>query len=132
MSRGRLSLAFTLVAAFALAGGTHAALAAGTVVLRPPTGGTYAFKAPEATPYVGAREIVHYVTTGPDAPPLNDDNGDGYPDYVEQVAEAADAALALLPGARLQGSPPGHGRTGHEARHLHRLTSAGDLRAHLR
>ena len=98
MSRGRLSLAFTLVAAFALAGGAHAALAAGTVVLRPTTGGTYAFKAPEATPYVGAREVVHYVTTGPDAPPLNDDNGDGYPDYVEQVAEAADAALAYYQG----------------------------------
>ena len=43
MSRGRLSLAFTLVAAFALAGGAHAALAAGTAVLRPTTGGTYAF-----------------------------------------------------------------------------------------
>lgn len=93
MSRGRLSLAFTLVAAFALAAGTHSALAAGAVVQRPTSGGTYAFKAPEATPYVSARAVVHYVTTGPDAPALNDDNGNGYPDYVEQVAGAADAAL---------------------------------------
>jgi hypothetical protein len=93
MSRGRLSLAFTLVAGFALAAGSHAAFAAGAVVQRPTSGGTYAYKTPEATPYVGARAVVHYVTSGPDAPPLNDDNGDGYPDYVEQVAGAADAAL---------------------------------------
>jgi len=93
MSRGSLALAFTLVAGLALAAGTHAALAAGTVQ-RPTSGGTYAFKTPEATPYVGARAVVHYVTSGPDAPALNDDNGDGYPDYVEQVAAAADVALA--------------------------------------
>ena len=94
MSRGRLSLAFTLVAGFALAAGANGALAAGAVVQRPTSGGTYAFKTPEATPYIGARAVVHYVTTGPDAPALNDDNGDGYPDYVEQVAAAADVALA--------------------------------------
>jgi len=93
MSRGRLSLAFTLVAGLTLAAGTHSALAAGPLVQRPTSGGTYAFHAPEAPPYVGARAVVHYVTTGTEAPPLNDDDWDGYPDYVEQVAGAADAAL---------------------------------------
>jgi hypothetical protein len=93
MSRGRPLLAFLLAAGVSLAASTHAALAADTTVQRPTTGGTYAYRAPEATPYIGARAVVHYVTTGPDAPPLNDDNGDGYPDYVEAVAGAADAAL---------------------------------------
>ncbi len=94
MSRGRLSLAFTLAVGLALATGAHAALAAGAIVQRPTSGGTYSFGTPEATPYVGARAVVHYVTSGPDAPALNDDNGNGYPDYVEHVAGAADAALA--------------------------------------
>lgn len=36
---------------------------------------------------------MHYVTTTVDAPPLSDDDGDGVPDYVEQVGAAADTAL---------------------------------------
>jgi hypothetical protein len=95
MSRGRLLLTLSsLAAGLALASGPHAALAAGTVVERPTSGGTYAYGTPEAVPYVGLRAVVHYVTSGRDAPPLNDDNGDGYPDYVEQVSQAADTALA--------------------------------------
>jgi hypothetical protein len=49
-----------------------------------------------ATPsrvYSSARAAVHYVTDGPDAPALNDDDGDGVPDYVERVAAAADTAI---------------------------------------
>ena len=92
MPRGRLLLLSVLAFGFSLAGGAHSALAAATV-LRPTNGGTYAYGTPEAEPYVGANVVVHYVTTGPSAPPLNDDNGDGYPDYVEAVAGAADAAL---------------------------------------
>ena len=38
--------------------------------------------------------VVHYVARGIDAPPLNDDDGDGAPDYVERVGDAADRALA--------------------------------------
>ncbi len=95
MSRGRLLLTLSsLAAGVALAAGPHAALAAGPVVERPTSGGTYGYNVPEAAPYVGLRAVVHYVTTGPDAPPLNDDNGDGYPDYVQQVSQAADTALA--------------------------------------
>ena len=48
----------------------------------------------EATPYVTAGVVVHYVTTGLDAPPLNDDNANGVPDYVEEVGAAADTAFA--------------------------------------
>jgi len=38
--------------------------------------------------------VVHYVAAGIDAPPLNDDDGDSVPDYVERVGEAADRAIA--------------------------------------
>src|SRR5919197_224083 len=50
-----------------------------------------------ATPervYATARAVVHYVVLGIDAPPLNDDDGNGVPDYVEHVGEAADTAIA--------------------------------------
>jgi hypothetical protein len=77
-----------------LAIGAHSALAADPAkAARPTTGGEYAYSAVEAAPYVGVRAIVHYVTTGPAAPPLNDDDESGYPDYVEQVGSAADTAL---------------------------------------
>jgi hypothetical protein len=90
---GRL-LTFAIAGAFALVLGAHSAWAAGsTTVARPTTGGQYGYTTPETAPYVGARAVIHYVTSGPDAPPLNDDNADGYPDYVEQVSQAADTAL---------------------------------------
>jgi hypothetical protein len=59
-----------------------------------------------ATPsrtYAGRRAVVHYVTSGIDAPPLNDDDGDGVPDYVERVADAADTTLGFY---ELQGFAP--------------------------
>jgi hypothetical protein len=40
--------------------------------------------------------VVHYVVLGIDAPPLNDDDADGVPDYVERVADAADTAIAYF------------------------------------
>src|SRR4051812_17191656 len=87
-------LAFAAAGGLALAFGVHSASAADPVTTsRPTTGGQYGYSAPEATPYVGVRAVVHYVTTGPSAPPLNDDDANGYPDYVEQVSLAADTAL---------------------------------------
>jgi hypothetical protein len=50
------------------------------------------YASPEQT-YSSRRAVVHYVVTGIDAPPLNDDDADGVPDYVERVGEAADRAL---------------------------------------
>jgi hypothetical protein len=43
--------------------------------------------------YASRHAVVHYVTSGLSAPPLNDDDGDQVPDYVERVAEAADTAV---------------------------------------
>jgi hypothetical protein len=44
--------------------------------------------------YSSARVVVHYVVLGIDAPPLNDDDADGVPDYVERVGDAADVAIS--------------------------------------
>jgi hypothetical protein len=49
-----------------------------------------------ATParlYASQRGVVHYVVLGIDAPPLNDDDADGVPDYVERAGDAADTAI---------------------------------------
>jgi hypothetical protein len=62
-------------------------------LLRPDEGGLYAYATAEST-YESASVVVHFVTVGLDAPPLNDDNHNGVPDYVEQVGAAADAAFA--------------------------------------
>ena len=74
-------------------------------VLRPTDGGAFAFSSPEQT-YSSTEAVVHYVTSGLDAPPLNDDNGDGVPDYVEQVGAAADLALTYYASHRFQIPPP--------------------------
>ena len=50
------------------------------------------YVSPERT-YSSARIVVHYVVLGIDAPPLNDDDADGVPDYVENVGAASDRAL---------------------------------------
>ena len=46
--------------------------------------------------HASARAVVYYVAVGVDAPPLNDDDADGVPDYVERVGEAADSAIAYF------------------------------------
>jgi len=87
-------LVLAVAGGLTLALGAHSALAADPAkVSRPTTGGEYAYSRAEAAPYVGVRAVVHYVTTGSAAPPLNDDDGTGFPDYVEQVGAAADTAL---------------------------------------
>jgi hypothetical protein len=50
------------------------------------------YASPEST-YASKRVVVHYVVLGIDAPPLNDDDHDGVPDYVERVGDAADLSL---------------------------------------
>ena len=59
---------------------------------RPPEGGMAAYLAPAQT-YGSAHTVVHWVSRGSQAPPLNDDDGDAVPDYVEAVADAAELAL---------------------------------------
>lgn len=76
-----------------------------SAVLRPTDGGTFGFSSPEQT-FSSNDAVVHYVTTGLDAPPLNDDNGDGVPDYVEQIGAAADLALGYYASHRFQVPPP--------------------------
>jgi hypothetical protein len=49
--------------------------------------------ATDARTFSSRRAVVHYVVVGIDAPPLNDDDSDGVPDYVERVALAADGAI---------------------------------------
>jgi hypothetical protein len=49
--------------------------------------------ATEAVTYSSRRAVVHYVALGLDAPPLNDDDRNGVPDYVERAGSAADAAI---------------------------------------
>jgi hypothetical protein len=87
-------LATVFACSGALALWAQPAAAAGTVMLRPTTpGSSDAYSTPEAQPYVSARAVVHYVTSGPQAPPATDANANGIPDYVEQVGAAADTAL---------------------------------------
>ncbi len=43
--------------------------------------------------YASRHAVVHWVAVGVDAPPLNDDDANGVPDYVERVGAAADAAI---------------------------------------
>ena len=55
------------------------------------------YASPERT-YSSRRAVVHFVRRGIDAPPLNDDDDDGVPDYVERVGDAADRALEYYEG----------------------------------
>ena len=50
------------------------------------------YASPERT-YSSRRAVVHYVVLGIDAPPLNDDDANSVPDYIQRVGDAADSAL---------------------------------------
>jgi hypothetical protein len=101
MTLGRRPFAAILaVAAFGLSGeAASAALASpasdGSTLARPTDGGELAYASARVEQLATAGVVVHYVLSGPDAPPFNDDDGNGAPDYVEQVAAAADHALAV-------------------------------------
>ncbi len=71
------------------------------------------YASPERT-YSSRTAVVHYVVRGIDAPPLNDDNADSVPDYVQRVGDAADRALAYY--ARRGFRAPLPDRAGPDAR----------------
>jgi hypothetical protein len=62
------------------------------------------YASPEWT-YSSRRAVVHYVVLGIGAPPLNDDDADSVPDYIERVGEAADRALAYYEGRGFRAPP---------------------------
>jgi hypothetical protein len=96
-----------ITAALVSAGGLvlFAPPALGATILQRPTtpASGVAYTNPEAEPYVTSRAVIHYVPFGPQAPPQADADGNGIPDYVEQVGAAADTALLYyqLHGFRL-------------------------------
>jgi hypothetical protein len=59
--------------------------------------------------FSSARAVVHYVLLGADAPPLNDDDADGVPDYVERVGAAADRAVTYFERRRFARIAPDTG-----------------------
>lgn len=79
------------------------AAATGPRVKRPPDGGDYGYSLRERR-LVGQRVVVHFVTRGPDAPKPADADGDGYPNYIEQIRDAGDSAFAFF------GAPSFNGR----------------------
>ena len=54
-----------------------------------------AYTVPERTPFCVPHFCVHYVGSTADAPNPADANGNGIPDYVEQVALVAEASYAI-------------------------------------
>jgi hypothetical protein len=92
----RVPLAF--VAGLLLAA-LHAGAAAADsgMQFRPTAGGEFAYATPERT-FAGRNLVVHWVSRGDDAPPLNDDDANGVPDNVEQIASAGDKALDFYAG----------------------------------
>ena len=66
------------------------------------------YASPERT-FSSRSVVVHYVVLGIDAPPLNDDDADGVPDYVERVGEAADSALAYFESRGFRSPLPDEG-----------------------
>lgn len=114
----RLLVATSLLASgiFAVAGGGLAdanssctppadgGIPSSVTVLRPTSGGPGGYPTPEAPPYHGKGVVIHYVTSGQDAPDLADVDRDRVPDYVEQAASAADRAIAFYANPSYQGA----------------------------
>ena len=53
----------------------------------------------EARPLCSAHFCVHYVRSTRDAPSLQDGDGDGFPNYVEQVSNQAEKSYRVEVGA---------------------------------
>jgi hypothetical protein len=73
-----------------------------------------AYTVPEApkSPGCTAHFCVHWVAEGIDAPDLADSNGDGVPDYVEQVQKVAEHVYSIENGKLGWRDPKSDGRNG--------------------
>ena len=85
------------------------------------------YASPEST-YASERVVVHYVVLGIDAPPLNDDDHDGVPDYVERVGEAADRSLTYYERRGFHAAARRRRRSGFPTRSLHLAVRTGHVR----
>ena len=91
---------------------------AARLLARPTDGGAdpqqNGYTAPEAhgSPYCTAHFCIHWVSSGPDAPSLADSNGNGVPDYAEQVAAVAENVYSVENGQLGWRPPKGDGRHG--------------------
>ena len=103
----RVAVAVTalLVAAGAAPG---IAQAAGGVQLRPTAGGDFAYNTEERS-FAGEHLVVHWVSRGSAAPPLNDDDLDTIPDYVEHIASAGDQAIEFFAARGFRAPVPDKG-----------------------
>ena len=79
-----------------------------------PDGSSYTV--PEQPPFCTTHFCVHWVATTDDAPDLSDANGNGIPDYVEQVGSVAEASYAIENGSLGWKAPVPDGIRGGDAR----------------
>jgi hypothetical protein len=75
-----------------------------------------AYVVPEQPPFCSTHFCVHYVASSIDAPNLTDGNGNGVPDYVEQVAAVAEASYAVENGNLGWRPPKSDGALGGDSR----------------
>jgi hypothetical protein len=78
--------------------------------------GGSSYTVPEAAPACSAHFCVHYVITSADAPNLSDGNGNGLPDYVDQVAATAEQSYAVENGSLGWQAPEPDGNRGGDGR----------------
>jgi hypothetical protein len=71
---------------------------------------------PEQPPYCTAHFCVHYVGSGVDAPAPTDANGNGVPDYVEQVGAVGEEVYAIENGVLAWRPPKPDGTLGGDSR----------------
>ncbi|HXV04948.1 MAG TPA: MXAN_6640 family putative metalloprotease [Solirubrobacterales bacterium] len=103
-ARGLIGAALASLALLALAPGSAAAAADHLTFIAPaprptdhPDPDRHAYSVPEApqSPFCTAHFCVHWVTEGLDAPEPTDLNGNGIPDFVEEVGSVAEHVYAV-------------------------------------
>src|SRR5512133_1301035 len=75
-----------------------------------------AYSVPEQAPLCSVHFCVHYVASSADAPSLADGNGNGVPDYVEQVDAVAEQVYGTENGTLGWAPPRSDGTRGGDAR----------------